>query len=135
MLNRSLENSGNSVKQSQGVIFFLVNLCRPIKRSRQNLHTCLQFCLICPAFCRLNFWGSQGSQGKVAVEQIFYRDGQRLGVWQFPCICFQNVLCSVQSQERVVISKPQEKRHERNQSAPGFKALLYSLCHVWAKVM
>lgn len=136
MLNRSLENSGNSVKQSQGVFFFfLVNPCRLIKRSRQNLHTCPQFCLICPAFCRLNFWGSQGSQGKVPVEQMFYRDGQRFGVWQFQCSYFQNVLCSVQSQGGVVINKPEERRHKRNQSAPSFKPLLYSLCHVWAKVM
>lgn len=78
----------------------------------------------------MDFWGSQGSW-KVAAELMFCRRGQRLGVWRFQCRCFQNVLYSVQSQERLAVSNPEDEWDKKEELAPGFKPQPYSLSPVF----
>lgn len=45
--------------------------------------------------------------------------------------CFQNVLCSVWSRERLALNEPEEERDQRDELAPGFKPRPYSLSPVF----
>lgn len=117
----SLWNTGNSMKQPQAILLFLVNLCRSVREQGKTRMTVPSFTLSHLPSAEWTFGEGRGPEERLQLRWCFCRGGQRLGVWRFQCRCFQNG-----PQGRLAVNKPEEERDKRDELGPRFKPLPYS---------